>query len=519
MKKRLRVLIVEDSASDSELLVAELTRGGYRPRCLRVETARAMLAALQGGSWDLVLADFRLPEFDAPSALAVVKHAGVDVPFIIVSGVIDEETAVASLRAGAHDFVLKTKLSRLLPAIARELREATVRRKRARAERALRESEMRYRLVTEHAGEAIFLLDPEGSVEYANPAVEHIFGYVSRDVVGKSLDALIPALPQLLVGPSTCEGGPSTVGGIPAVGVNRDGDPVELELSVGTFTHRGKRGRTIIARDVSLRKHAEARQASLYRYAERARAEAERARAQAEWANEAKSRWLAMLSHELRTPMTAVMGYAELLGEEIEAPLHHVQRAHVARIKACSQSLFKLIESLLSFAAIDAGRVHYTPTVVSLSEVIAASLTEVMPAAMARGVTCTVEPCDPTLRAHADVEKVRQILDNLLSNAIKYCAPNGRVTATAAAYGETVRVRVRDSGPGIPADKVDAIFEPFVQLDSGLTRRYGGVGLGLSISRDLATGMGGQVMLEETSAAGSVFALTLPRVQCDERGD
>lgn len=136
----LKVLIVEDSADDTELVLRELRRGGYEPQYERIETPEEMEAALSGdgGQWEVVLSDFSLPRFSAPKALAILKKSGVDIPFIIVSGAIGDETAVESMRAGAHDFVMKGRLTRLVPAIARELNDAFVRREHRKAEQELK---------------------------------------------------------------------------------------------------------------------------------------------------------------------------------------------------------------------------------------------------------------------------------------------------------------------------------------------------------------------------------------------
>ena len=137
MSQPLQVLVIEDSADDAALVEVELRRSGYAPVCHRVETAEALRAALEGQNWDLVIADYRLPQFDGLAALALVEERGLDLPFIIVSGYITEETAVAAMKAGAHDYVMKDKLARLGPAVERELREAGVRREHRRAEEAL----------------------------------------------------------------------------------------------------------------------------------------------------------------------------------------------------------------------------------------------------------------------------------------------------------------------------------------------------------------------------------------------
>ena len=138
MKRPLQVLVIEDSADDALLLEIELQRAGYDPVCHRVETPAALTTALERQRWDLIIADYRLPQFDGLAALALVKEKGLDLPFIIVSGYITEDTAVAAMKAGAHDFVMKDKLARLGPAVERELREAEVRREHRSAEEALR---------------------------------------------------------------------------------------------------------------------------------------------------------------------------------------------------------------------------------------------------------------------------------------------------------------------------------------------------------------------------------------------
>jgi PAS domain S-box-containing protein len=162
MSTLLRVLIVEDSEDDAELSLRELRRGGYDPAFERVEAAVAMRAALEAGGWDLVVSDYHLPQFSAPDALAVLKQSGLDVPFIVVSGFIGEEAAVEILLAGAHDFIVKTKLARLLPAIQRELREAADRRERRRVAAALRESEAHYRAMLEALPDTMFRFSREG---------------------------------------------------------------------------------------------------------------------------------------------------------------------------------------------------------------------------------------------------------------------------------------------------------------------------------------------------------------------
>jgi two-component system, NarL family, sensor histidine kinase UhpB len=189
----LRVLLVEDSEDDTLLLIRSLRRGGYEPIWERVDTAAAMEAALDGRGWDLVISDHGMPAFDSSAALALLRRKGfVDLPFIIVSGQIGEDAAVAAMRAGAHDYLMKDNLARLNSAIERELREAEVRREHRRAEE-------KYRLIFENAVEGIFQTTVDGRFLTANPAMARILGYESPEEL---LGAISNIRDQLYVEPS-----------------------------------------------------------------------------------------------------------------------------------------------------------------------------------------------------------------------------------------------------------------------------------------------------------------------------
>jgi PAS domain S-box-containing protein len=187
----LRVLIVEDSVDDALLLLRELRRGGYEPSYERVDTAQAMLAALEKQDWDVVISDHAMPAFSAPAALELLRENGrPDLPFIIVSGHIGEDAAVRAMKAGAHDFVAKDSLARLVPAIERELRDAEERRQRRRAQEALRLAEEKYRGIFENAVEGIFQTTVDGRLVTANPMMARIFGYDSPQEMMETLQDL-----------------------------------------------------------------------------------------------------------------------------------------------------------------------------------------------------------------------------------------------------------------------------------------------------------------------------------------
>ena len=180
MSTPLHVLIVEDSEDDSLLLKSELARGGYDVTYRRVETADAMRAALAEGSWDIILSDHRMPQFSSLGALKLHKERKSDIPFIVVSGNMGEELAVGAMKAGAHDYIMKDNLTRLVPSVERELREAESRRQHRRAESIL-----------EGAGEGICGLDAKGVINFINPLGAKLVGWRAGELIGKSLHETI----------------------------------------------------------------------------------------------------------------------------------------------------------------------------------------------------------------------------------------------------------------------------------------------------------------------------------------
>ena len=235
------------------------------------------------------------------------------------------------------------------------------------------------------------------------------------------------------------------------------------------------------------------------------------ARVAAEVAGLARTRFLATMSHELRTPLNAIGGYTELLGLGLRGPVTEAQQTDFQRIRRAQQHLLGVINDILSFAKLESGSVHYNMVPVSLTATFREVAGMMATQAVSKGLTLEVDQCPADLAVQADDERLKQVLVNLLSNAVKFTPPPGRVRMSCEVDDQMVRIRVADSGIGIPPEKLEAIFQPFMQVEGDFNRTAQGTGLGLAISRDLARGMRAELTVESESGSGSTFVLTIPR--------
>lgn len=270
MSKPLAVLVVEDSEDDTRLLERELRLGGYDVAWERVETAEAMRSALRARAWDLVIADYTLPTFSAPAALALLQESGLDLPFIIVSGTIGEKAAVEAMKAGAHDYLLKGSLQRLIPAIERELEQAAQRRARRRAE----ETQAQFAAIVEFSDDAIVAKTLDGTVTAWNAGAEGLYGFSAEEAIGRRIGIHVPAdrageingiLERIRRGES--------VDHFETVRLCKDGTRIDVSLTVSPIRNRSEEvtGASAIARDITQQKQAEKSIQKLLRAVEQAR--------------------------------------------------------------------------------------------------------------------------------------------------------------------------------------------------------------------------------------------------------
>jgi PAS domain S-box-containing protein len=375
---------------------------------------------------------------------------------------------------------------------------------RREAELELRLSEARQRAVLETALDGIVSIDRESRIIEFNPAAERIFGYRREDVIGKPMpDLIIP--PPLRAGHRSgierhLKTGHSVILGqrVELVALRADGTEFPVELAISRISGEPPTF-TGYVRDITERRRYEA--------------DLKAARDAAEYANQAKSQFLASMSHELRTPLNAIIGYSEMLQEEAGELGAAELLPDLAKIHTAGRHLLDLINDVLDLSKIEAGRMELFRETFDVCSAARDVVDTALPLAQKNGNELVLNCPEGAGSMHADLTKLRQSLLNLLSNASKF-TQNGTVRLDieprTGSSGDRILFRVSDTGIGIEPENVERLFEPFEQADASTSRRFGGTGLGLALSRRFCRLMGGDLRATSTPGKGSVFTIDLP---------
>ena len=385
--------------------------------------------------------------------------------------------------------------------------------------------EERFRELLEAAPDAIMQVDAEGRIILLNRVTEDMFGYSRDELLGQPVEVLIPQelharhaehRAHYRKHPMT-----RTMGsGLALEGIRKDGSrfPVEISLSP---SHSADGFRvTAIIRDTTERRVAEERMRRVQEeYTQRlaeTNAELEMTNRELERANRLKSEFLASMSHELRTPLHTIIGFSELLGEELEGPLNEKQKRFVQHIHKDSLHLLELINDVLDISKIEADRLELRPEAFDFTALIAESLASVRSLADAKSHILETAS-DVSTAVEADRLRIKQILVNLLSNAIKFTPEGGRIRLEARVQDPFVMVSVSDTGVGIPAEEHESIFEKFHQVGATTKGVREGTGLGLAITKRLVEQHGGRIWVQSQPQQGSTFLFTLPMESAERR--
>jgi PAS domain S-box-containing protein len=504
MNVPLRILIVEDSEYDVDLLRRTLQRGGYEVTSTVVDTPEAMRAALTQQEWDVITSDHSMPFFSAPRALALAKEMCPDVPFIIVSGEIDLNLAVSLMREGAQDYIQKGELSRLVPAIERELRDVEARRARQRAEAALQESETRYRQLFESARDGILIVDAgTHTITDVNPFMVELLGYGRDEFLGKELweiGVLADAKASQEAFRTLQATGYIRYEDLPLqtkAGARRD-----VEFVSNVYLENGHQVIQCNIRDITARTQAEAEIRTLN--AELERRVRDRT-AQLEALNHELEAFNASVSHDLHTPLRQIDDVVEALQEDYADRLDVAGLQLLRRIRASTQRMKALIDALLALARVSRHTLTWQSVDLSaLAHAVAADLQHLQPTRQVDWVIAN------GLTTHGDAQLLHIVLNNLLSNAWKFTSTTAQarieVGVWAAPDGTSVWF-VRDNGVGFDMAFVDRLFGAFQRLHRDT--EFPGTGIGLATVQRIIHRHGGRVWAEGAVNHGATFYFTL----------
>ncbi|MBI2358454.1 MAG: response regulator [Deltaproteobacteria bacterium] len=535
MSQALRVLIVEDSENDALLLVRALRRAGYDVAHERVDTAEAMMAALARQGWDIVISDYSMPNFSGTGALDLLKKSGLDIPFIFVSGTIGEDTAVAAMKAGAQDYIMKGNLARLIPAIERELGESRIRRERHRAEHQVQQHRRRQAALHDINVAITSTLDLDKVSALLVEKIDQLLPYSATTVrlynaAARGLEAIAS---RNLDEDSEADG--SLARRVfdtktPLMSSDLQSDPRLSDPEF--FRNRGLvsyLGVPLMAKDEplgvlafytkeehlfaddeieflsTLAGHAAIaiQNCRLYEQIKQQALDLERA-------NKVKDEFLSIMSHELKTPITVINGYARMIHENVVGETKAEQDKVIGKILGCSHELLSMVNSILDVTRLESQAIKADARPVRLGHLLA-ELRSDYDYQLDKDLVLEWDyPADlPTI--HTDSVKLRQILQNLINNAVKF-TDRGEVRVCARYLTETntLELTVKDTGIGISPGSLPSIFKIFHQGDSSIRRTHGGIGLGLYIVQKFTDMLGGSVAVSSEPGKGSTFTVTIP---------
>jgi len=549
MNKPLRVLIIEDNEDDAILEIDELISGGFDIVYERIETREAMREALRDKTWDCIISDYAMPQFSGLDALTEMVKSKLDIPFILISGIIGEETAVAAMKAGAHDYIMKNNLKRLVPAFKRELHEAEVRNQKRQAENAIQFERILLRTLIDNLPDLIYIKDTKCRVITANKANTEYMGYSSEtEIIGKTdLDIFnnengIAGYEEDM---NIIRNGLSVVNREKVI-IDAKGNPRwMLTTKIPIYNKQGQiSGLVGLDHDITDRKQMELElknneqdllkqnlefQALNNEYLsvneeltesinriQKMNEELIISKNKAEESDRLKSAFLANMSHEIRTPLNAIMGFSGFLRNTHET--EEKTKEYVDIIESSGKQLLSIINDIIEISIIEADQIKIVPGTVNITKLAGELFQLFKKQADIKNLNLILYPdnLSEDIIAQTDGFRLKQILCNLLNNAIKFTS-GGKIEFSYTLQDEFLLFSVMDTGIGIEPDMQSIIYEPFRQVESGSARNYGGNGLGLSISKALVDKLGGTLTHKSELRKGSNFTFTIPYIKSIEK--
>jgi PAS domain S-box-containing protein len=492
----LRALLIEDNPEDCALILHALKRGGYVLSADVVGTREEFLHQVHSQPYDIVLADYNLPQWTGVEALELLRQENLDIPLILVTGALGDEKAVESIKQRATDYVLKDNLARLPLSLHRALREKDLREERKRAEAALRDSQARLEATIQTAMDAIITTDEEQRIVVFNAAAEAMFRCTAPEAIGQPVEQFIPVRFRARHTQHVRDFAQTGVserakhGNSELRALRADGEEFPMEASLSRAQLGDGNLFTVIVRDVTERKRAEKKLAE--KLAELARSNAE------------LEQFAYVASHDLQEPLRMVANYTQLLAERYRGKLDEQADKYIHYAVDGAMRMQAMIQDLLSFSR--AGRTENGFHELDLNLAVKLALENLQPAIKESGAVVKCSEL-PIVKAHRS--QIVQLFQNLIGNAIKFrgeSAPAIHIRAEEKDGQWTVSIA--DNGIGIAQEHFDVIFAIFQRLHT--RSEYTGNGIGLAICRKIVERHGGRIWVESKEGAGATFKFTLP---------
>jgi len=498
MDDKIKVLIAEDLISDAELAIREIRKILINPETKIVDNEKDFRDALKNFKPDLIISDYSMPTFNGLEALKITREETEFLPFIVLTGSMDEHTAVKCMKAGADDYVIKENIKRLTSAVSAAIKTKKVEKDNHSILKQLRESEAKYRSLIEDSNDGIYLYF-NNRFEIVNKKIEEMFGYTHQEINDPDFNFLDLVSPQsrsfIQERYNKTQTGIGENTKYEFTGLTKHGKEIILEASVSYINYKNGTAFQATLRDITDRKKAEQ--------------ELIEAKEKAEESNRLKSAFLLNISHEIRTPMNGILGFVDLFMKNGHS--EETKQEYAQIIKQSSNRLLNTITDLIDLAHIESGQVEISKSEFDIREVIEHNYLISKSQAEKKDLMIYFDNISNNnkIMVHTDKEKVNRIIQNLLSNAIKY-TEEGNIRIGAVIKDDELEIYVKDTGIGIPEDRHEAIFESFVQADLSLTRAYEGTGLGLSITKSYVEMLGGRISLESELGKGTTFHVFIP---------
>lgn len=510
MSTTFRLLIVEDRQEDAELLVAELVRAGFSPDWVRVDTLQRLIDALDPVP-ELIFCDCSLPGLDPLGVLAILRERSVEVPVIVVSGQLDEETCVKSLRMGAVDYLLKDRLARLGPAVDHALATRRLEIEKHTAERNERETASILRGLVAYAPAAISVKAVDGRYLLVNHQFERQCGLEPGTLIGRVAAEIFSAdqAREMTELDARCLHN--------SIVVERE---EEFSDSGGSHNlicvrypviddHGEVFGIGAIYLDITRQKRIEAElRAARTELLSRAE-ELEASNVQLRELDRLKTEFIASVSHELRTPLTSIRGYLEMLRDDDVELTSELGNRFLAVIYRNSEHLLSLIEDLLILSRMDSGKYWAPDQEISIPAVVSRAVAMLQPALQQAALSLSLELDDDLPPVLGDQDQLERVVVNLLSNAMKFSS-GGPVMIRASRRAGGISLAVQDHGIGIAAEDQHLLFTRFFRAAAARDRGIPGTGLGLAVVRGIVNIHGGTVRVESTLGRGTTMIVELP---------